>query len=59
MNLNQAKEGSETAIGFFISLVSALLERAVDPTTVVIGEMSVQGMLQKVSNLSERLELAA
>ena len=59
VNLNQAKEGSETAIGFFVSLVSALLERPVDPTTVVVGEMSVQGMLQKVSNLAERLELAA
>ena len=57
VNLNQAKEGSETAIGFFISLVSALLERAVDPSSVVMGEMSVKGMLQKVSNLSERLEL--
>ncbi len=59
VNLNQAKEGSETAIGFFISLVSALLERPVDPTTVVVGEMSVQGLLQKVGNLAERLELAS
>jgi conserved hypothetical protein/TIGR02688 family protein len=58
VNLNQAKEGSETAIGFFISLVSALLERPVDPSSVVMGEMSVKGMLQKVSNLSERLELS-
>src|SRR3990172_4673342 len=58
VNLNQAKEGSETAIGFFISLVSALLERPVDPTTVVVGEMSVKGLLQKVANLTERLELA-
>ncbi len=58
VNLNQAKEGSETAIGFFISLVSAMLERSVDSSTVVMGEMSVKGMLQKVSNLSERLELS-
>ena len=34
VNLNQAKEGAETAIAFFISLVSALLERPVDPATV-------------------------
>jgi ATP-dependent Lon protease len=58
VNLNQAKEGAETAIGFFISLVSALLERSVDASSVVMGEMSVKGMLQKVSNLSERLELS-
>jgi ATP-dependent Lon protease len=59
VNLNQAKEGSETAIGFFISLVSALLERPVDPTTIVVGEMSVRGLLQRVANLTERLELAS
>lgn len=59
VNLNQAKDGSETAIGFFVSLVSALLERPVDPTTVVVGEMSVQGLLHKVANLSERLELSS
>ncbi len=58
VNLNQAKEGAETAIGFFISLVSALLDRPVDPTSVVLGEMSVKGLLQKVSDLSQRLELA-
>jgi ATP-dependent Lon protease len=58
VNLNQAKEGAETAIAFFISLVSALLDRPTDPTTVVAGEMSVRGMLQRVENLAERLELA-
>jgi ATP-dependent Lon protease len=58
VNLNQAKEGAETAIAFFISMVSALLERPVDPCAVVVGEMSVKGLLQKVFSLPERLELA-
>ena len=58
VNLNQAKEGAETAIAFFISMVSAILERPTDPTTVVAGEMSVKGLMQKVSNLTERLQLA-
>ncbi|MGE5618442.1 MAG: protease Lon-related BREX system protein BrxL [Sphingomonadaceae bacterium] len=58
VNLNQAKEGAETAIAFFISMVSAILERPADPTAVVVGEMSVKGLLQKVPNLTERLELA-
>jgi len=58
VNLSQAKEGSETAVAFFLSTVSALLERPVKPRTVVMGEMSVQGLLLKVGNLTERMELA-
>lgn len=58
VNLNQAKEGAEIAIAFFISLVSALLDRPLQPATVVAGEMSVRGLLQKVGALPERLQLA-
>jgi ATP-dependent Lon protease len=57
VNLNQAREGAETAIAFFVSLVSAFLDRAVDPTLVVAGEMSVRGLLQKAGSLPERLEM--
>ena len=58
INLSQAKEGAETAVAFFIALVSALLERPVREQLVVLGEMSVQGLLLKVANLTERLQLA-
>jgi ATP-dependent Lon protease len=58
INLNQAKEGAETAVAFFISLVSSLLEKPVLEQTVVLGEMSVQGMLLKVNGLPERMQLA-
>jgi len=58
VNQNPAKEGAETALAFFISMVSALLDRRPDPTTVVVGEMTVRGLLQKVSSLPERLQLA-
>jgi len=58
INLNQAKEGAETAVAFFISLVSAILEKPVLDRTVVLGEMSIQGMLLKVASLPERMQLA-
>jgi ATP-dependent Lon protease len=57
LNLTQAKEGAETAVAFFIALVSALLGRPVKEL-VVLGEMSVQGLLLKVANLTERMQLA-
>jgi len=58
INLHQAKEGAETAVAFFVSLVSALVEKPVKPQLVVLGEMSVQGLLLKVTNLTERMQLA-
>ena len=58
INLQQAKEGAETAVAFFISVVSALLEKPVRAELVVFGEMSVQGLLIRVSHLTERLQLA-
>jgi ATP-dependent Lon protease len=58
INLNQAKDGAETAVAFFISLVSAILKKPLQERTVVLGEMSVQGMLLKVASLPERMQLA-
>jgi len=58
INLNQSKEGAETAVAFFISMVSAILGKPVLDRTVVLGEMSVQGMLLKVNALPERMQLA-
>ncbi len=58
INLNQAKDGSETAVAFFLSMVSAILGKSVLDRTVVLGEMSVQGMLLKVAALPERMQAA-
>ena len=55
INLNQAKEGAETAAAFFISMVSSILAKPLQDQTVVLGEMSIQGMLLKVSSLPERM----
>ncbi|MCI0718085.1 MAG: protease Lon-related BREX system protein BrxL, partial [Acidobacteria bacterium] len=58
INLNQAKEGAETAVAFFVSMVSAILGKPVLDRTVILGEMSVQGLLLKVNSLPERMQLA-
>jgi len=58
INLNQAKEGAETAVAFFIAMVSSILAKPVQDQTVVLGEMSVQGMLLKVASLPERMQMA-
>ncbi len=58
VNLNQAKEGADTAVAFFISMVSALLDKPVGERTLALGEMTVQGTLVKVGSLPERMQLA-
>jgi ATP-dependent Lon protease len=58
INLNQAKEGAETAVAFFVSMASAILEKPLIERTVVLGEMSVQGLLLKVNALPERMQFA-
>ncbi len=58
VNLMQSKEGSETGVAFFVSMVSALLGKPVLESLVVLGEMSIRGGLLKVGLLTERLQLA-
>jgi ATP-dependent Lon protease len=58
VNLNQAKEGAETAVAFFVSMVSAIVQKPIVERTVILGEMSVQGLLIKVNALPERMQLA-
>lgn len=58
VNLNQAKEGAETAVAFFVSMVSAIIRKPIAERTVILGEMSVQGLLIKAGSLPERMQLA-
>ena len=58
IHLNQAQEGTETAVAFFLSLVSSILDKPLLDRTVVLGDMSVQGLLLKVNALPERMQLA-
>lgn len=58
VNLNQAREGADTAVAFFVSMVSAIIRKPVAERTVILGEMSVQGLLIKADALPERMQLA-
>ena len=58
VNLMGAKEGSETGVAFFVTMVSALLGKPMVESLVVLGEMSLRGGLLKVNLLTERLQLA-
>jgi ATP-dependent Lon protease len=58
VNLMSAKEGSEVGMAFFVAMVGALLNKPVQESLVVLGEMSLRGGLQPLGSLTERLQLA-
>jgi len=58
VNLNEAREGEGLAVAFFASMVSSIIQKPILDRTVVLGAMSIQGMLIKVNALPERMQLA-
>jgi len=56
VNLMQAKEGSQTGAAFFVAILSALLGRPVAAGTVVLGEMTIHGVMMPVSGLGESVQ---
>ena len=58
VNLMQSKDGTETGVAFFVSMLSNLLEKPVNKQLVILGEMTIHGGLLKVNSLIEKLQLA-
>ena len=46
------------ASGFYVALVSALQNRNVQPATVILGDLTIQGNLRPVSSILEPLQIA-
>jgi ATP-dependent Lon protease len=58
VDLMGTSKGSEIGIAFFVAMVGALLDKPVQESLVILGEMSLHGGLQPMSALTERLQLA-
>jgi ATP-dependent Lon protease len=56
VNLMQDKEGSQTGAAFLVAVLSALLDRPITSGTVILGEMTIQGVMMPVSALGESLQ---
>lgn len=57
VNLMQGKEGSQTGVAFFVAILSSLLQKPVRERLVVLGEMSIHGVLMPVTGLTEMLQV--
>jgi len=58
VNLMQAKEAGMTSAAFFLAILSALVGRSTTSATVVLGQMTILGMMQPMTMLGECLQMA-
>jgi ATP-dependent Lon protease len=53
VDLMQSHQGSQTGLGFFITIVSAFTKIPLKPRTIVVGEMTISGALIPIQSLAE------
>ena len=58
VDLMKSHEGSQTGIGFFISVVSAFTKIKIRLNTIVVGEMTISGALIPINNIAEIILIA-
>ncbi len=58
MSLMQGKDANDLGIAFYIALISAILGRRIVGGLVVLGQMSIHGVLSRVEGLGDKLRIA-
>jgi ATP-dependent Lon protease len=58
MSLTAAKDATDLGMAFYIALLSATLGRSIGPQLVVLGQMSLHGVLSRVDGLGDKLRVA-
>jgi ATP-dependent Lon protease len=58
MSLTQGKDASDLGMAFYIALLSAILGRSIGAQLVILGQMSIHGVLSRVDGLGDKLRVA-
>ena len=58
MSLGQGKDAADLGMAFYIALLSAAVSRAIGAQLVVLGQMSLHGVLSRVEGLGDKLRVA-
>lgn len=58
MSLMQGRDANDLGVAFFIALISAVLGRPIAGGLVVLGQMSLHGVLSRVEGLGDKLRVA-
>ncbi len=58
VDLMKTHEGSQTGLGFFISVLSAFTKILLLPKTIIVGEMTISGGIIPIQNVAEIILIA-
>jgi len=58
MSLMQGKDSTDLGVALFIAMVSALVGRSIAAGVVVLGQMSIHGVLNRVEGLADKLRIS-
>jgi ATP-dependent Lon protease len=58
MSPMQGKETEDLGVAFYIAILSAVVSRSIAGGLVVLGQMSIHGVLSRVEQLADRLRVA-
>lgn len=58
MSLMQGKDADDLGVAFYIGLISAILNRPIAGGLVILGQMSIHGVLSRVEGLGDKLRIA-
>ena len=58
MSPMHGKDSEDLGVAFFVSIVSAMVDKNIAPSLVVLGQMSIHGVLSRVERLGDRLRVA-
>jgi ATP-dependent Lon protease len=58
ISLMQGKDANDLGVSFFIGLISSILGRRTGGGLVILGQMSIHGVLSRVEGLGDKLRIA-
>jgi len=58
MSLMQGKDATDLGVAFYIGLISAMLGRQIGGGLIILGQMSIHGVLSRVEGLGDKLRIA-
>ncbi len=58
MSPMHAKDTPDLGVAFFVAILSAMVNKNIAPSLVVLGQMSIHGVLHRIENLGDRLRIA-